>query len=194
MDKTVCTRDSSCPALRPRLAGTALLAIACAAAAQGVAPGELPAEGYKLPGGIEPVLHLRSYYFDQESLAGDASTAWALGGWAGLRSPWWGDAVQLGVVGYTSQRLYGPEDKSGTLLLQPNRSLPCHSIRPRRRRPAMPPPTLDLRAQSRAGCWCPYPGDAHAAASAGSSGASTSPTWLSTTTLQCIRVICGGAP
>lgn len=97
-----------------------LIAMAGAAPAQGIMPGELPKEGYKLPGGIEPVLHLRSYYFDQESLSGDASTAWALGGWAGLRSPWWGDALQLGVVGYTSQRLYGPEDKSGTLLLQPD--------------------------------------------------------------------------
>ena len=95
-----------------------LITLAAAASAQGLSPGELPKEGYKLPGGIEPVLHLRSYYFDQESLAGDASTAGALGGWAGLRSPWWGDTVQFGVVGYTSQRLYGPEDKSGTLLLQ----------------------------------------------------------------------------
>ena len=104
----------------PACLAAGLLTLAVAASAQGISPGELPKEGYKLPGGFEPVLHLRSYYFDQESLAGDASTAWALGGWAGLRSPWWGDTLQLGVVGYTSQRLYGPEDKSGTLLLQPD--------------------------------------------------------------------------
>lgn len=95
-----------------------LIAIAAAASAQGIAPGDLPKEGTKLPGGIEPVLHLRSYYFDQEDLNGKPSTAWALGGWAGLRTPWLGEVVQLGVVGYTSQRLYGPEDKGGTLLLQ----------------------------------------------------------------------------
>lgn len=97
---------------------SALIALGGAASAQGIMPGGPSKEGTQLPGGFEPVLHLRSYYFDQESLAGDASTAWALGGWAGVRSPWWGDALQLGVVGYTSQRLYGPEDKSGTLLLQ----------------------------------------------------------------------------
>ena len=114
------------PARRRRRATAAawlassLIALAGAAPAQGIMPGGPSKEGYQLPGGFEPVLHLRSYYFDQESLAGDASTAWALGGWAGLRSPWWGDALQLGVVGYTSQRLYGPEDKSGTLLLQPD--------------------------------------------------------------------------
>jgi hypothetical protein len=46
------------------------------------------------------------------------SAAWAIGGWAGLRSPWWGDVFQLGIVGYTSQRLYGPENKGGTKILQ----------------------------------------------------------------------------
>lgn len=93
--------------------------IAGGASAQGIYPGDLPKEGYKLPGGIEPVLQLRTYYFDQESTSGVPSEAWALGGWAGLRSPWWEDAVQLGVVGYTSQRLYGPDDKGGTKLLAP---------------------------------------------------------------------------
>jgi hypothetical protein len=74
-------------------------------------------EGYKLPGGFEPILHLRTFYFDQESTSGVPSVAWALGGWAGLRSPWWGDLLQLEVVGYTSQKLYGPEGKGGTRLL-----------------------------------------------------------------------------
>ena len=89
------------------------------ASAQGIYAGDLPKEGYKLPGGFEPVLQLRTYYFDQESLTGSQSTAWALGGWAGLRSPWWGDLFQVGIVGYTSQKLYGPDDKDGTKLLAP---------------------------------------------------------------------------
>jgi hypothetical protein len=89
-----------------------------AASAQGISPGDLPTEGYRLPGGVEPVLQLRTYYFDQDSLTGVPSRAWALGGWAGLRTPWIGEAVQLGAVGYTSQRLYGPADAGGTLLLQ----------------------------------------------------------------------------
>ena len=99
-----------------RLAG--LLCLCSAASAQGLSPGEPKKDAYTLPGGIEPVLHLRSYYFDQDSLSGKQSTAWALGGWAGLRTPWLGDVLQFGVVGYTSQRLYGPDDKGGTLLLQ----------------------------------------------------------------------------
>ncbi len=65
------------------------------------------------------MLQLRTYYLDQESLTGSPSAAWALGGWAGLRSPWWGDLFQVGIVGYTSQKLYGPDDKDGTKLLQP---------------------------------------------------------------------------
>jgi len=97
-----------------------LTAAATTASAQGIAPGDLPTDGYRLPGGVEPVLQLRTYYFDQDSLTGVPSRAWALGGWAGLRTPWIGESVQLGAVGYTSQRLYGPRDEGGTLLLQSN--------------------------------------------------------------------------
>ena len=103
-----------------------LLAACCAAAvpyasAQGISPGD-PKDGYKLPGGFEPVVHLRTYYLEQESLTGAESVAWALGGFAGLRSPWFGDLFQFGVVGYTSQKLYGPAGKGGTLLLQSDQS------------------------------------------------------------------------
>jgi hypothetical protein len=103
-----------------RLAGAlCALLTGSLASAQGIYPGDLPSEGYKLPGGFEPVLQLRTYYFDQESLTGSQSAAWAIGGWAGLRSPWWGDLFQVGIVGYTSQKLYGPDDKDGTKLLAP---------------------------------------------------------------------------
>jgi len=94
-------------------------AFATPAGAQGIYPGGPSSDGTKLPGGFEPVVHLRTYYFDQESTSGAPSEAWALGGWAGLRGPWWGDVVQLGLVGYTSQRLYGPDGKGGTRLLTP---------------------------------------------------------------------------
>jgi hypothetical protein len=113
-----CTRLAFFPSFSP----APWLAISCmvvagAAAAQGAAP---PAAGGEKPfGGFEPVLHLRTYYFDQESLTGAPASAWALGGWAGVRSPWWGDMFQLGVVGYTSLKLYGPDDKDGTRLLAP---------------------------------------------------------------------------
>ena len=89
------------------------------ASAQGIYPGNPSKDADALPGGFEPVVHLRTYYLDQESLTGVQSAAWAVGGWAGLRSPWWYDLFQAGIVGYTSQRLYGPEDKDGTKLLAP---------------------------------------------------------------------------
>ena len=103
--------------LRPsRGLAISCLLLANIASAQ-VAP---PAAGGEKPfGGFEPVLHLRTFYLDQESLTGVPASAWALGGWAGVRSPWWGDMFQLGVVGYTSLRLYGPDDKDGTKLLGP---------------------------------------------------------------------------
>ncbi len=104
--------------LRGVTVAIAALATAGMAAAQGISPGDLPKEGYKLPGGIEPVLQLRTYYFDQESTSGSQSTAWALGGWIGARTPWWGDFFQAAINFYTSQRLYGPEDEGGTKLLQ----------------------------------------------------------------------------
>jgi len=85
--------------------------------AQGIYPGDAPKDAYRLPGGFEPVLQLRTYYFDQDNTSAVRSEAWALGGWAGLRSPWWGDLFQAGIVGYTSQKLYGPDGKGGTRLL-----------------------------------------------------------------------------
>lgn len=122
MNRTQATRDHARPIRVRRTTrgciGAGLLAAAAGAAAQGVMPGDPAAEGYKLPGGVEPMLQLRTYYFDQESLTGKPSVAWALGGWAGLRSPWLGDLVQLGAAAYTSQRLYGPENEGGTMLLQ----------------------------------------------------------------------------
>jgi hypothetical protein len=96
-----------------------MLAISASALPQGIYPGGPSKDGYKLPGGFEPVVQLRTYYLDSESLTGSESAAWAIGGWAGVRSPWWGDLFQLGIVGYTSLKLYGPEDKDGTKLLGP---------------------------------------------------------------------------
>jgi hypothetical protein len=114
----------------PSRIGLQLLAIGCSfwaspvlaqgISGQGLAPGELSKDAYKLPGGFEPTMALRTYYFDSEGVSGPGkNTAWAIGGWAGVRSPWWGDVFQLGLVGYTSQKLYGPDDKDGTRLLAP---------------------------------------------------------------------------
>ena len=67
--------------------------------------------------GIAPIVHLRTYYWDSQSTSGSLSEAWALGGWAGFTTRWYGDVFQLGIIGYTSQRLYGPADKGGSQLL-----------------------------------------------------------------------------
>ena len=114
-------RARACRALRAAIALGALAA-AGTVAGQGISAGELPKEGYKLPGGIEPVLQLRTYYFDQENTGGTPSAAWALGGWIGARTPWWGDLVQGAVNFYTSQRLWGPSDEGGTKILQSDQS------------------------------------------------------------------------
>ena len=65
----------------------------------------------------ETTLHFRSHYLDRDRPAGIDNVAWAAGGWLGYRSGWAGNALRLGLTAYTSQKLYGPEDKDGTALL-----------------------------------------------------------------------------
>lgn len=64
-------------------------------------------------------VHLRSYLFDRYNDAGDDPAAWAFGGWLGYETDWLADVLKFGVVGYTSQPLWGPEDRDGTTLLKP---------------------------------------------------------------------------
>ncbi len=64
-------------------------------------------------------LHFRTYYFDRLNPGDVTNAAWAAGGWIGYRTGWIADLLQLGVVGYTSQRLWGPLDKDGSGLLAP---------------------------------------------------------------------------
>ena len=72
-----CVRRASRRILSPAIVAAA---VAGPAGAQGISSGNASPDGYKLPGGFEPVLHLPTYYFDQESTAGVPSEAWALGG------------------------------------------------------------------------------------------------------------------
>lgn len=96
------TVTNACAVRRPTrgcrcfVAALFMLALSGAAGAQGISPGDLPKDGYKLPGGIEPVVQLRTYYFESESTSGKETEAWALGGWLGLRTPWYGDVFQAG--------------------------------------------------------------------------------------------------
>jgi hypothetical protein len=69
---------------------------------QGIYPGDAAADAFKLPFDFEPYIRLRTSHKLTETLTETTPRAWAIGGFAGLRSPWFGDLVQLGVVGYTS--------------------------------------------------------------------------------------------
>ena len=64
-------------------------------------------------------LHFRTYLFDRTDTGGSDPAAWAAGGWIGYESDWIGDALKFGAVGYTSLKLWGPEDRDGSKLLLP---------------------------------------------------------------------------
>ncbi len=62
---------------------------------------------------------IRTYDFDRNRYDGSESEAWALGGSVGLKTGYFRERFAFGATGYTSQKLYGPEDKDGTQLLAP---------------------------------------------------------------------------
>lgn len=68
------------------------------------------------------VVHVRSYFFDRVLPTPPSTVALAGGGWVGLRTGWFYDSFQLGVVGYTTQPLWAPQNKwetsDGTRLLK----------------------------------------------------------------------------
>lgn len=64
-------------------------------------------------------LNFRTMYFDRNKYDGSESEAWAAGGWAGVKTGYFLDHVSFGATGYTSQHLYGDDDKDGTLMLEP---------------------------------------------------------------------------
>jgi hypothetical protein len=63
--------------------------------------------------------NIRTFYFDREGFDGAKKEAWAIGGWAGMKTGYFLDHFAFGVTGYTSQPLYAPDDRDGTLLLKP---------------------------------------------------------------------------
>jgi hypothetical protein len=63
-------------------------------------------------------LRPRSYYFDRQRDDAADSQAWALGGALEYDTGWLHDRLKLGATLHTSQKLYGPSDKDGTLLLK----------------------------------------------------------------------------
>ncbi|MFP5410416.1 MAG: OprD family outer membrane porin [Gammaproteobacteria bacterium] len=64
-------------------------------------------------------LQLRSHYLARDRSAAPDSLGWAAGGWVVYRSGWMGDRLRLGLTGYTSHKLLGPDDKDGAAVLAP---------------------------------------------------------------------------
>src|SRR5512147_18978 len=94
-------------------------AVAAGFTAQGIMPGDPDPNSIKL-GDVEAAIRPRMFYRNTDTLTEAEQEAWALGGFAGFRTPWVADLLQFGVVGYTSQKLYGPAGKGGTLILTQN--------------------------------------------------------------------------
>ena len=64
-------------------------------------------------------IHLRTFYLDRDKFDDSQSEAWAAGGWVGLKTGYFRNRFALGATGYLSMPVYAPDDKDGTLLLQP---------------------------------------------------------------------------
>ena len=64
-------------------------------------------------------VRLRTYDFDRDNFDGSEDEALAIGGHAGFKTGYFRERFAFGATGYTSQRIYGPEDKDGTGLLAP---------------------------------------------------------------------------
>jgi len=64
-------------------------------------------------------VNLRSFYFYRDKYDHSKSEAWALGGAISYQSGYFLDRIGVGTTLYTSQPLYAPSDRDGTLLLQP---------------------------------------------------------------------------
>ena len=63
-------------------------------------------------------LNLRTMYIDRNQFDGSYDQAWAHGGWLGMKTGYFLDHIAFGVTGYTSQPVYAPESRDGTLLLE----------------------------------------------------------------------------
>ncbi len=61
----------------------------------------------------------RTYYLRKDQTSAVTNEAWAIGGSVYYRSGWLADAFAVEVEGFTSQPLYAPNDRDGTLLLEP---------------------------------------------------------------------------
>ena len=66
--------------------------------------------------------NLRSFYFDRSDFSGAEKQAWAIGGWLGVKTGYFLDHVAFGATVFTSNPIYAPDDRDGTLLLAPGQN------------------------------------------------------------------------
>jgi hypothetical protein len=65
-------------------------------------------------------VRLRTFYFNRQNDDDTESESWAAGGWIQYASGWLVDTFAMGATYYTSQPLYTPDDRPGSLLLTPD--------------------------------------------------------------------------
>src|SRR5436309_14404699 len=66
--------------------------------------------------------NLRSFYFDRSDFNSSEKQAWAIGGWLGVKTGYFLDHIAFGATVYTSNSIYAPDDRDGTLLLAPGQN------------------------------------------------------------------------
>ena len=64
-------------------------------------------------------INLRTYYYNRDKYDSTTTEAWALGGSISYKSGYFLDHLAVGTTLYTSQPLYAPSNRDGTLLLEP---------------------------------------------------------------------------
>ncbi len=64
-------------------------------------------------------LNLRTYYLLRDKFDPSFQEAWAIGGALNVKSGYLCDRVAIGIGAYASLPIYAPDDRDGTLLLQP---------------------------------------------------------------------------
>src|SRR5213075_2884838 len=67
-------------------------------------------------------LNLRTFYLDRSDFSGAEKQAWAIGGWVGVKTGYFLDHIAFGATVYTSNPIYAPDDRDGTLLLAPGQN------------------------------------------------------------------------
>src|SRR5436853_7139504 len=66
--------------------------------------------------------NLRTFYFDRSDFSGAEKQAWAIGGWVGVKTGYFLDHIAFGATLYTSNLIYAPDDRDGTIRLAPGQN------------------------------------------------------------------------